>query len=161
ILTGLYAATAILACLHARHQTKRGYIIDLALLDCAVASQVNVLQAYLASQRPVARVGNAHLQIVPYQLFQTADGWLVLAVGNDGQWKRFCAAAELSELGNNELFHLNEDRVRHRAKLIPLLEARLRQKTTADWEKCLLAAEVPHAPVWDYATLLADPQAAA
>jgi crotonobetainyl-CoA:carnitine CoA-transferase CaiB-like acyl-CoA transferase len=67
----------------------------------------------------------------------------------------------LSELGNNELFRLNEDRVRHRAKLIPLLEARLRQKTTADWEKCLLAAEVPHAPVWDYATLLADPQAAA
>jgi crotonobetainyl-CoA:carnitine CoA-transferase CaiB-like acyl-CoA transferase len=161
ILTGLYAATAILACLHARHETNRGYIIDLALLDCAVASQVNVLQAYLTSQRPVARVGNAHLQIVPYQLFQTADGWLVLAVGNDGQWRRFCAAADSPDLANNEQFRLNEDRVRHRARLIPILEARLRQKSTAEWETKLLAAEVPHAPVWDYATLLADPQAAA
>src|SRR5262249_48796647 len=99
VLTGLYASTAILACLHARQRSQHGYIIDLALLDCAVASQVNVLQAYLSSGQSAPRLGNAHLQIVPYQLFQTADGWLVLAVGNDGQWQRFCSATGLNALG--------------------------------------------------------------
>lgn len=161
VLTGLYASTAILACLHARQRSNHGYVIDLALLDCAVASQVNVLQAYLSSRQPAGRLGNAHLQIVPYQLFQTADGWLVLAVGNDGQWQRFCSAAGLNELGEKERFRANAYRVRHRAELIPLLEVELRRRTTVAWEKCLLAADVPHAPVWDYATLLADPQAAA
>lgn len=161
VLTGLYASTAVLACLHARNQTQHGYVIDLALLDCAVASQVNVLQAYLASHRPPSRVGNAHLQIVPYQLFKTADGWVVLAVGNDGQWQRFCAAAGRGDLAEDSRYLANADRVRHRAELIPLLEAQLLRRTTAEWETGLLAAEVPHAPVWDYQTLLADPQAAA
>jgi crotonobetainyl-CoA:carnitine CoA-transferase CaiB-like acyl-CoA transferase len=161
VLTGLYASTAVLACLHARNQTNHGYVIDLALLDCAVASQVNVLQAYLSSRQPAARVGNAHLQIVPYQLLQTRDGWLVLAVGNDGQWQRFCSAVGLDDLAREERFRANADRVRHRMELLPLLEAHLRTRTTAQWETCLLAADVPHAPVWDYSTLLADPQAAA
>src|SRR5207302_11258153 len=87
VLTGLYAATAVLACLKARDQSGHGYAIDLALLDCAVAAQVNVAQAYLTSGHNPGRQGNAHLQIVPYQLFATADGWLVLAVGNDCQWR--------------------------------------------------------------------------
>jgi crotonobetainyl-CoA:carnitine CoA-transferase CaiB-like acyl-CoA transferase len=161
VLTGLYAATAVLACLHARNQTNHGYVIDLALLDCAVAAQVNVLQAYLASQKPASRLGNAHLQIVPYQLFKTADGWLVLAVGNDGQWQRLCAAADLVDLAKDARFIANADRVRHRAVLVPILETLFQRRSTAQWETNLLAADVPHAPVWDYATLLADPQAAA
>src|SRR5439155_13180081 len=93
VLTGLYAASAVLACLHARAQSGHGYAIDLALLDCAIAAQVNVAQAYLTSGTVPARQGNAHLQIVPYQLFTTADTWIVLAVGNDGQWQRFSQSA--------------------------------------------------------------------
>ncbi|HEY7315768.1 MAG TPA: CoA transferase, partial [Gemmataceae bacterium] len=98
VLTGLYSAVAVLACLQARQRSGHGYAIDLALLDCAVAAQVNVVQAYLTSGTEPARQGNAHLQIVPYQLFATADTWLVLAVGNDGQWQRFCRAAERPDL---------------------------------------------------------------
>ena len=161
VLTGLYASTAILACLHARTQTNHGYAIDLALLDCAVAAQVNVLQAYLANRRPVARVGNAHLQIVPYQLFKTTNGWIVLAIGNDGQWQKFCVVAGLGELAGDERFHKNVDRVQHREILVPLLEKRFGLESTESWEAKLLDGEVPHAPVQDYATLLSDPQAAA
>src|SRR5437868_14597643 len=102
VLTGLYAAVAVLACLHARAASGHGYAIDLALLDCAVASQVNVAQAFLTSGAVPARQGNAHLQIVPYQLFATADSWLVLAVGNDGQWRHLCTAGEEPELGLDE-----------------------------------------------------------
>ncbi len=161
VLTGLYASTAILACLHARAQSNHGYAIDLALLDCAVAAQVNVLQAYLASQRPVSRVGNAHLQIVPYQLFKTSNGWIVLAVGNDGQWQKFCAVAGLEEIAREDRYRKNADRVRHRHDLVPILEQRFEAESTESWEKKLLEGEVPHAPVRDYATLLSDPQAAA
>jgi crotonobetainyl-CoA:carnitine CoA-transferase CaiB-like acyl-CoA transferase len=161
ILTGLYAAVAVLACLHARSQSGHGYAIDLALLDCAVAAQVNVAQAYLTSGTVPPRQGNAHLQIVPYQLFATADGWLVLAVGNDGQWQRFCRVAGLDDLAADPRFATNQLRVRNREFLVPLLEEAMRRVSTEEWQKRLRAAEVPHAPVWDYATLFAHPQAAA
>lgn len=161
ILTGLYAAIAVLACLHARQQSGHGYAIDLALLDCAVASQVNLAQAYLTSGVVPARQGNAHLQIVPYQLFATADGWLVLAVGNDQQWQKFCAAAALASLASDERFRQNVQRVQHRAELVPLIEEAMRGRTTREWEERLRTAGVPHAPVWDYAQLFASPQAEA
>jgi crotonobetainyl-CoA:carnitine CoA-transferase CaiB-like acyl-CoA transferase len=160
VLTGLYAAVAVLACLHARHQSGHGYAIDLALLDCAVAAQVNVAQAYLTSGALPPRQGNAHLQIVPYQLFATADSWLVLAVGNDGQWQRFCHAAQRLDLAADERFRTNPLRVRHRSVLVPLLETLLRSRTTAAWEELLRHAEVPHAPVWTYAELFAQPEMA-
>lgn len=161
VLTGLYAATAILACLHARAWTGHGYAIDLALLDCAVAAQVNVAQAYLTSGQVPPRQGNAHLQIVPYQLFTTADGFLVLAVGNDGQWQRFCQAASRPDLAENPRYTTNADRVRHRDELVPLVEEILRARPSASWEKSLHGAGVPCAPVWTYAELFAHPQAAA
>src|SRR5437660_685698 len=104
VLTGLYAASAVLACLHARQRSGHGYAIDLALLDCAVAAQVNLVQAYLTSGTVPPRQGNAHLQIVPYQAFATADSWLILAVGNDGQWQRFGAAAERPDLAADARF---------------------------------------------------------
>jgi crotonobetainyl-CoA:carnitine CoA-transferase CaiB-like acyl-CoA transferase len=161
VLTGLYAAVAVLACLHARRNSGHGYAIDLALLDCAVAAQVNLAQAYLTSGSVPPRQGNAHLQIVPYQLFATADSWLVLAVGNDGQWQRFCQAAERPDLAADSRFTTNQARVQNRLVLVPLLEPLLRGRTARDWEERLTAAEVPHAPVWDYATLFAPPHAEA
>jgi crotonobetainyl-CoA:carnitine CoA-transferase CaiB-like acyl-CoA transferase len=161
VLTGLYAATAILACLHARAHSGHGYTIDLALLDCAVAAQVNVVQAYLTSGSVPPRQGNAHLQIVPYQAFATADAWLVLAVGNDGQWQRFCQAAEQPDLAADPRFATNVLRVQNRELVVPLVEQVLRSRPVADWQARLRAAEVPHAPVWDYATLFAQPQAQA
>jgi crotonobetainyl-CoA:carnitine CoA-transferase CaiB-like acyl-CoA transferase len=160
LLTGLYAAVAVLACLQARNRSGHGYAIDLALLDCAVAAQVNVVQAYLTSGTLPARQGNAHLQIVPYQLFATADSWLVLSVGNDGQWQRFCRAAERPDLAADERFTTNTLRVQNRAVLVPLLEVLLRTRPTAAWEELLRAAEVPHAPVWSYADLFAQPELA-
>src|SRR6202035_3286355 len=141
VLTGLYAATAVLACLHARARSGHGYVIDLALLDCAVAAQVNMAQAYLTDGKVSARQGNAHLQIVPYQLFATADGWLVLAVGNDGQWQRFCRAADRPEWADDERFADNPSRVRCRDVLVPLVDAVMRTKKTAEWQEGLTAAE--------------------
>jgi len=161
VLTGLYAATAILACVNARGQSGHGYAIDLALLDCAVAAQVNVAQAYLTSGTVPPRQGNAHLQIVPYQAFATADDWLVLAVGNDGQWQRFCTAAQRPDLAADARFATNTLRVQHRGVLVPLVEEVMRSRSSSDWQERLRAAEVPHAPVWDYATLFAQPQAMA
>jgi crotonobetainyl-CoA:carnitine CoA-transferase CaiB-like acyl-CoA transferase len=161
VLTGLYAAVAVLACLHARQASGHGYAIDLALLDGAVAAQVNVAQAYLTSSTVPPRQGNAHLQIVPYQLFATADGWLVLAVGNDGQWQRFCQAAQRPDLAGDPRFATNTLRVENRAVLVPLVEAEMKRAGTAVWEERLVEVEVPHAPVWDYAQLFAHPQAAA
>src|SRR5262249_34134251 len=126
VLTGLYAAIAVLACLHARQQSGHGYAIDLALLDCAVASQVNLAQAYLTSGTLPARQGNAHLQIVPYQLFATADTWLVLAVGNDRQWQRFCQAAGQPALATDPRFVTNTLRTQNRAVLVPIVEELMR-----------------------------------
>jgi crotonobetainyl-CoA:carnitine CoA-transferase CaiB-like acyl-CoA transferase len=159
VLTGLYAATAILACLQARTTSGHGYAIDLGLLDCALAAQVNLVQAYLATGDPPQRQGNAHLQIVPYQLFATADGWLVLAVGNDGQWQRFteAAAPHLAQ----QRFATNPQRVQQRTELVPLVEAVMRGHTTAQWQALLESAGVPHAPVLSYAALFAQPQSAA
>lgn len=160
VLTGLYAATAILACLHARKSSGHGYAIDLALLDCALAAQVNVAQAYLTSGSLPARQGNAHLQIVPYQLFETADGWLVLAVGNDGQWRHYCQAAGAVELGNDPRFATNVQRVQFRGELVPRVAEVMRSKSSAEWVKSLAGANVPHAEVWTYAELFAQPQVA-
>jgi len=161
VLTGLYAAVAILACLQARHQSGHGYAIDLALLDCAIAAQVNLAQAYLTGGGVPARQGNAHLQIVPYQLFATQDGWIVLAVGNDSQWQHFCKAAERPDLATDKRFFTNTDRVTKRGKLVPLVEEIMKKRKTAEWQELLVKADVPHAPVWNYHDLFAQPQAEA
>jgi crotonobetainyl-CoA:carnitine CoA-transferase CaiB-like acyl-CoA transferase len=161
VLTGLFAATAVLACLQARHTSGHGYSIDLALLDCAVAAQVNLAQAYLTSGELPPRQGNAHLQIVPYQLFPTRDSWIVIAVGNDSQWRKFCNVASHAELGADPRFATNRLRVQHREILVPLVEAVMREKSTDEWQRHLREADVPHAPVWDYADLFSHQQVAA
>src|SRR5262249_56825194 len=123
-----------------------GYAIALALLDCAVAAQVNLVQAFLSSGVVPPRQGNAHLQIVPYQAFATADDWLVLAVGNDGQWQRFCQAAERPDLAADPRFATNTLRVQNRNLLVPVLEEVLRARPGADWQERLPAAEGAPAP---------------
>lgn len=158
VLTGLYAATAVLACLHARAASGHGYAIDLALHDCAVAAQVNVAQAYLTSGAVPDRQSNAHLQIVPYQLFATADGHLVLNVGNDAQWRAFCDAAGDPALRDDPRFATNPQRVERRGELGPRLEALFRRLPTAEWVRRLAAANVPHAEVRTYDQVFADEQ---
>jgi crotonobetainyl-CoA:carnitine CoA-transferase CaiB-like acyl-CoA transferase len=158
VVTGLYAAIGILACVRAREQSGHGYTIDLSLLDCAVAAQVNVAQAYLTSGVVPRRQGNAHLQIVPYQSFPTADGWLVLNVGNDGQWQHFCDAAGRDDLKREVRFGTNPLRVRHREILVPMLEELMRTRTTADWAERLRDANVPHADIRTYDAVFGDEQ---
>ena len=158
VLTGLYAANAVQACLRAREKSGHGYAIDLSLLDCALASQVNIAQAYLSTGVNPARQGNAHLQIVPYQVFCTADDWLVLAIGNDGQWQRFCTVVNRPDLADDERFTTNTLRVQHRETLIPMLENVFRQQDRQWWERHLGENSIPHAPVMDYSQLFAQEQ---
>jgi crotonobetainyl-CoA:carnitine CoA-transferase CaiB-like acyl-CoA transferase len=160
IVTGLYAANGILAALHGRQTSGHGYAIEVALIDCAVAAMANVVQSYLTSGQAPRRQGNAHLQIVPYELFATSDGWLVLAVGNDQQWQRFCAVAQRPDLAGDGRFGVNADRVRHRDILVPLVAAAMRGRTSRAWEEALTAAGVPCGPVWDFEQLFASPLAA-
>jgi len=157
VVTGLHATVAILAALRLREQTGRGSIIDLALMDCAIAAQVNLAQAYLVSGVVPARQGNAHLQIVPYQQFATADGHLIINVGNDTQWQAFCLACEQPEWLADERFATNRDRVIHRDMLIPCIDAVLRSRLSAHWLECLGRAGVPCALVQDYAQVFHDP----
>lgn len=161
VLTGMYAATAILACLRARDRSGHGYAIDLALLDCALAAQVNVAQAYLTSGEVPRRQGNAHLQIVPYELFQTADGYVVLNVGNDSQWRAFCAAAGADELGRDPRYATNRQRVEGRAEVVPKVAVLMKRLPTAEWEGRLSRANVPHAVVRDHAAVFAGESVAA
>ncbi|HMP57996.1 MAG TPA: CoA transferase [Gemmatales bacterium] len=161
ILAGLYTALSATACLHARQQSGHGYTCDIALFDCSLAAQVNVVQAYLTGGQVPKRQGNAHLQIVPYQLFATADSHLVLAIGNDAQWQRFCRAVERHDLADEAHYRTNPSRVRHRAELIPEVAAILRGRRTSEWEQVLKAADIPHAAVLDYAQLFELDQTAA
>lgn len=156
VLTGLYAAVSALAGLRSRDQTGHGAAYDLALADCTLASLVNVAQAALVTGERPQRYGNAHPQIVPYEVFATADGHLALAVGNDGQWQRFAMAAGCADLAHDALFATNPDRVRHRQQLIALLQNVLQKKTTAQWQALLTAADVPHAAVRALDEALAD-----
>ncbi|MAO51915.1 MAG: CoA transferase [Pusillimonas sp.] len=139
ILTGLYATSAILAALYARTQSGQGQHIDVALLDVQVASLANQASNYLLSGKVPGRLGSAHPSIVPYQPFQCADGYVMLAIGNDTQFKAFCETAGCAGLADDERFSNNAQRVAHRDQLIPLLQERMLLKTIDQW--CQLAIE--------------------
>ena len=158
LFTGMYAVTAILAALRHRDRTGQGQAIDMALLDTQVAMLANLGAGYLASGVAPQRAGNAHQSIVPYQVFEVADGHLILAVGNDAQFARFCAVAGCAELAADPRFARNAGRVRHRATLVPLLAARLKLRPRAAWLADLEAAKVPCGPINDLAEVFADPQ---
>jgi crotonobetainyl-CoA:carnitine CoA-transferase CaiB-like acyl-CoA transferase len=158
ILTGLYAGNAILAALAHREKTGQGQHIDLALLDVQVACLANQAMNYLVSGKAPRRMGNGHPNIVPYQDFPTADGDMILAIGNDGQFARFCELAGHAGWSSDERFATNAARVRNRTELIPLLRQTTVMKTTAEWIALLENAAVPCGPINDLAGVFADPQ---
>ncbi len=158
LFTGMYATTAILAALRHRDLTGQGQAIDMALLDTQVAMLANLGANYLVTGVAPQRAGNAHQNIVPYQVFETADGHMILAVGNDGQFAKFCEVAGRPELARDPRFARNADRVRHRAVLVPLLAEVMRTRRKAEWLDSLEAAKVPCGPINDLAEVFADPQ---
>ena len=166
LMTGMYATVAILAALRHAEKTGEGQQVDMALLDTQVAMLANLGANYLVSGAVPGRAGNAHQNIVPYQVFEvapSADGCkdhLILAVGNDSQFVKFCAVAEMPKLGLNPLFAKNRDRVTNRGQLVPILEAVMLTRTKADWLAVLEAAKVPCGAINNLAEVFADPQVA-
>jgi crotonobetainyl-CoA:carnitine CoA-transferase CaiB-like acyl-CoA transferase len=157
ILTGMYVATAVLAALAHRERTDQGQRVDLALLDVQVATLANLAESYLVTGRVPDRLGNAHASIVPYQAFATQDGYLVVAVGNDGQFARLCEVAGRPDLSADPRFATNPARVENRATLVPILQALFAGRPTQDWVGALEGAGVPCGPINDLAQVFADP----
>ena len=158
LMTGMYATVGILAALRHAEKTGEGQQVDMALLDTQVAMLANLGANYLVSGKVPGRMGNAHQNIVPYQVFEVAPAFdanhlegatgaardhIIIAVGNDSQFRKYCEVANVPELGANPLFALNRDRVKNRAQLVPILEAVMRTRPKADWLAALEAAKVP------------------
>jgi crotonobetainyl-CoA:carnitine CoA-transferase CaiB-like acyl-CoA transferase len=158
LFTGMYASVAILAALRHRDATGQGQAVDMALLDTQVAMLANLGANFLATGIAPARAGNAHQNIVPYQVFETSDGHMILAVGNDGQFAKFCDVAGRPELAADPRFARNADRVRHRAVLVPLLAEVIATRPRQHWLSALEAAKVPCGAINDLAEVFADPQ---
>ncbi len=147
VMTGLYAANAVQAALLHRNQTGIGQHIDLALLDVQVATLANQAMNYLVGGTPPGRLGNAHPNIVPYEAFATADGHIIVAVGNDGQFARFCELAGAPELAVNPAFATNALRVGSREDLVPLVAALMLEHDSQWWLENLSAHGVPCGPI--------------
>jgi len=158
VMCGMYATTAILAALHHREKTGEGQYIDLSLLDSQVAWLVNVGLNYLTSRQVPQRVGNEHPNIVPYNVLPSSDGFIILAVGNDGQYQKFCDFAGVPELAKDPRFVTNELRVRNRKAIYELLPDITRRKSQAEWIAGLAKLGVPCSPVNTVDQVFADPQ---
>ncbi|TFW06912.1 CoA transferase [Oxalobacteraceae bacterium OM1] len=158
LMTGMYATIAVLAALAHRDRTGEGQYIDMALLDVQVAMLANMNTNYLASGQAPKRWGNAHPNIVPYQTFATADGHIIVAVGNDGQYRRFVEAGGRPDLASDERFATNPMRVRHRDTLVPLLAEMVKTKTKQEWIALLEAAGVPCGPINNLDEVFENPQ---
>ena len=164
LFTGMYATVGILAALRHAERTGEGQHLDMALLDTQVAMLANLGANYLVSDQAPGRMGNAHQNIVPYQVFEVApraDGgkdFIILAVGNDGQYAKFCEVAGRPDLASEPRFVKNADRVRHRAELVPLLEAVMKTRPKADWLSALEAAKVPCGAINSLDEVFSDPQ---
>ena len=161
LVTGLYTTIAIQAALIHQANTGEGQSIDMALFDCQAAALANQAMNYLAGGMVPGRLGNAHPNIVPYQVFATADGYLILAVANDRQFRSFCKAAGRDDLAGDARFQTNASRVAQREILIELLRPVLALHSTADWITRLEAANVPCGPINRIDQVFADPQAVA
>jgi len=158
LMCGMYAVSGILAALHERHASGRGQYIDLSLLDTQVAWLANQNLNYLVSGTSPQRRGTAHPNIVPYQAFATVDGHFMLAVGNDAQFARFCAAIGEPALAADPRYATNSARVENRGELVPLVERMLRTRTRGEWLAVLKAAQVPCGAINDLAQVFAEPQ---
>lgn len=161
LFSGLYTTVAILAALLHQARTGEGQSIDMALFDCQAAALVNQAMNYLAGGIVPARLGNAHPNIVPYQVFATADGYFILAIANDRQFRSFCRVAGLEAIGNDPSFATNAERVHNRERLIDMLKPVLAARSTNDWISLLETANVPCGPINNIAQVFADPQAVA
>nr|MCU0816990.1 CoA transferase [Cypionkella sp.] len=151
IFTGVYAATAILAALHQRHATGEGQQIDMALMDVAAAIMANQAMNYLATGTAPRKMGNAHPNLAPYAVFDCADGWLILATGNDGQYQRLCRILGLEAMATDPAFLTNADRVANRAELTRRLTEATRRWTKAELLAACEAEGVPAGPINDLA----------
>ncbi len=161
LMTGMYSTVAILAAVAQRSRSGVGQYIDMALFDTMIAMLANMNMNYLTTGKAPGRAGNAHQNIVPYQVFAAADGHVVIAVGNDSQYAKFCEIAGRPDLAADPRFASNAGRVRNRAALVPLLEAIVRDRPAAFWAEKLEAAGVPCGPINSIAQALGDPQAVA
>ena len=161
VLTGLHTAVAILAALHERQQTQQGKYLDISLLDVALASLVNQAQATLMTGQNPQRLGSAHPQIVPYQAFETSDGYFMLAVGNDEQYRRFCEVSGCIELWQDLRFQSNAVRVEHRLELIAKLSNLTKTQTKTYWLELCKNASVPASPINTLTEAFADEQSKA
>lgn len=158
LLTGMYATTAILAALERRNITGRGQYIDMSLLDCIVS--INSYQAinYLLSGDVPQRMGNAHSNMVPYQVFRCKEGDIIIAVGNDSQYAAFCSVIECEALATDARYRTAPDRNRNRATLIPVVTQAMLARTMKEWIPLLEARNVPCGPIHDLKQVLEDPQ---
>jgi formyl-CoA transferase len=158
VLTGMYASLAICAALSHRERSGKGQYIDCALLDTIVAFNANQIVSWFVSDHIPIRWGNAHPQVVPYEAFATSDGHIILAVGNDGQFKRFCQVAGCPELAEEKRFAINSQRIVHRAELIPIVAGVMRTRSKGEWLEALEAAGVPCGPINNMKEVFDDPQ---
>jgi formyl-CoA transferase len=158
LMTGQYATQAVLAALFHRERSGRGQYVDVALLDVQVAMLANMNTNFLCSGKPPRRWGNAHPNLVPYQTFKAADGWIIVAVGNDEQYRRFCEVGGRPQLHSDPRFLRVQDRIRNRDALIPLLADMIAERPAARWIGDLEAAGVPCGAINDIAQVFENPQ---
>ena len=158
LMAGMYATTAILAALNERHRSGLGQHIDISMLECQVAALGVQNFNYFLSGKVPRREGNAHVNLSPYQVFEVADGHIVLGVGNDSQFQKFCHAAGRQDLAADSRYKTNSGRVVHKPTLIPMLEELFLTRTRAQWLQLLEAAGVPISLINDIAQVHADPQ---
>jgi len=158
LATAMHAHGAILAALWQRQRTRQGCRLDLSLLETQVITLINIASSYLNGGESAKRWGTAHASIVPYQALRTKDGYLIVGCGNEKLWQAFCKAIEAPDLAGDPRFQSNVDRVTHRNILIPLLEARMAGKTTAEWDRLVGDAGIPCGPINSMEQVFADPQ---
>ncbi len=158
IFTGVYATTAILAAVHQRARTGQGQQIDMALLDVAVSVMANQAMNYLVGGTPPARIGNAHQNLTPYQVFDCADGYLIIATGNDAQYQRLCTVLGLEDMASDPALRTNANRLQNRDEMTRRLSEKTRARTRADLLAACEAAGIPAGPINDMAEVFADPQ---
>ncbi len=158
LMTGMYSTIAILAALTHRERSGAGQYIDMALLDVSVAMLANMNMNYLTSGQVPKRWGNAHPNVIPYQVFACSDGHIIVAVGNDSQFRKFCEVLGESALGSDDRFATNSNRIRNRDALIPLLEPRMRARSRDAWVDALEAAGVPCGPINNIDQVFENPQ---
>ena len=158
LMTGMYSCVAILAALHERASSGRGQHIDMALLDSQVAWLANQNANYLIGGEPPKRMGNAHPNVMPYQTFRTRDGDLILAIGNDSQFRKFCVAAGIAHVGDDPRFTDNAARLENRQACVEAIAPAMRQKTTGEWIATLEPLGVPFGPINRLDQVYADPQ---